>query len=33
MKGCRIIVFEVGGVIDLQKNSIIVTEPFLTIAG
>ena len=33
MKGCRIIVFEVGGVIDLQKNSITVTEPFLTIAG
>ncbi|MHC4282328.1 MAG: pectate lyase family protein [Planctomycetota bacterium] len=33
MKGRRIIVFEVGGVIDLQKNSIIVTEPFLTIAG
>jgi len=33
MKGRRIIVFEVGGVIDLQKNSIMVTEPFLTIAG
>ena len=33
MKGRRIIVFEVGGVIDLQKNSIAITEPFLTIAG
>jgi len=33
MKGPRIIVFEVGGVIDLQKNSIAITEPFLTIAG
>jgi len=33
VKGRRIIVFEVGGVIDLQKNSITVTEPFLTIAG
>ncbi len=33
MKGRRIIVFEVGGVIDLQKKSIAITEPFLTIAG
>ena len=33
LKGHRIIVFEVGGVIDLQKNSIAITEPFLTIAG
>ena len=33
MKGRRIIVFEVGGVIDLQKNSVTITEPFLTIAG
>jgi pectate lyase len=33
MKGRRIIVFEVGGVIDLQKNSITIAEPFLTIAG
>jgi len=33
MKGPRIIVFEVGGVIDLEKNSITITEPFLTIAG
>lgn len=33
IKGQRIIVFEVGGVIDLQKNSITISEPFLTIAG
>ncbi len=33
MEGRRIVVFEVGGVIDLQKNSITITEPFLTIAG
>jgi len=33
MKGRRIVVFEVGGVIDLQKNSISIWEPFLTIAG
>lgn len=32
-KGPRIVVFEVGGVIDLQKQSIAITEPFLTIAG
>jgi len=32
-KGARIIVFEVGGVIDLQKKSITISEPFLTVAG
>ena len=32
-KGPRIIVFEVGGVIDLREKSIVVAEPFLTIAG
>ncbi|MCP4454433.1 MAG: hypothetical protein GY809_23500, partial [Planctomycetes bacterium] len=32
-KGPRIIVFEVGGVIDLQKKSITIREPFVTIAG
>ncbi|HEY3798871.1 MAG TPA: pectate lyase [Caulobacteraceae bacterium] len=32
-KGPRIIVFEVGGVIDLGRNEINVTEPYLTIAG
>jgi pectate lyase len=32
-KGRRIVVFEVGGVIDLQKKSISITEPYLTIAG
>jgi len=32
-KGRRIVVFEVGGVIDLEKESLVVTEPFLTIAG
>jgi hypothetical protein len=32
-KGPRIVVFEVGGVIDLNGNSLAVTEPFLTIAG
>lgn len=31
--GPRIVVFEVGGVIDLQRHSLKVTEPFLTIAG
>ena len=31
--GPRIVVFEVGGVIDLQESTIKITEPFLTIAG
>ncbi len=32
-KGPRIVVFEVGGVIDLGQREIHVTEPFLTVAG
>jgi pectate lyase len=32
-KGPRIIVFEVGGVIDLDRKTLKVTEPFVTIAG
>jgi len=32
-KGPRIVVFEVGGIIDLCGNSLDITEPFLTIAG
>ncbi len=32
-QGPRIIVFEVGGVIDLQKETLRITEPFVTIAG
>ncbi len=32
-KGPRIIVFEVGGVIDLDKQTLTIKEPFLTIAG
>lgn len=32
-KGPRTVVFEVGGVIDLARKSIRITEPFLTIAG
>ncbi len=33
MKGARIVVFEVGGVIDLDRQTLKVTEPDLTIAG
>ncbi|SHG48040.1 polysaccharide lyase family 1 protein [Massilia sp. CF038] len=33
VKGPRIIVFEVGGVIDLQGASIRLDEPYLTVAG
>lgn len=32
-KGPRTIVFEVGGVIDLGKETVRITEPYLTIAG
>lgn len=32
-KGPRIIVFEVGGVIDLEGKTLTIREPFLTIAG
>lgn len=32
-RGPRIVVFEVGGVIDLAKRSLRVTEPYLTVAG
>ena len=32
-KGPRMVVFEVGGVIDLQKRSISIDKPFLTVAG
>ena len=32
-KGPRIVVFEVGGVIDLDTNNIVLAEPFCTIAG
>jgi len=31
--GARIVVFEVGGVIDLQRQTLRITEPFITIAG
>jgi hypothetical protein len=32
-KGPRIVVFEVGGVIDLGRTTLTLTEPFVTIAG
>ncbi|HUO91201.1 MAG TPA: hypothetical protein VMU08_18675, partial [Rhizomicrobium sp.] len=32
-KGPRIVVFEVGGVIDLDRKTLRITEPYLTIAG
>lgn len=32
-EGPRIIVFEVGGVIDLEKQTLVVADPFVTIAG
>ena len=32
-KGPRIVVFEVGGVIDMARKEIVIREPFLTIAG
>jgi pectate lyase len=31
--GKRIVVFEVGGIIDLAESTVKITEPFLTIAG
>lgn len=33
MKGPRIIVFEVGGAIDLGQSSLLIEEPYVTIAG
>lgn len=32
-KGPRIVVFEVGGVIDMKRTTLTIREPFLTIAG
>ena len=33
LQGPRIVVFEVGGVIDLQQEGLRITEPFITVAG
>lgn len=32
-KGPRVVVFEVGGAIDLERTTLTISEPFLTIAG
>lgn len=32
-EGPRLVVFEVGGIIDLNKSTLAITEPFITIAG
>jgi hypothetical protein len=32
-RGPRLIVFEVGGVIDLQQKNLVITEPHITVAG
>jgi len=32
-KGPRIVVFEVGGIIDVAKQNLAITEPYVTIAG
>ena len=32
-KGPRVVVFEVGGVIDMKRSTITIEEPFLTVAG
>lgn len=32
-RGARIVVFEVGGVIDLGRSTLRITEPFVTVAG
>ncbi len=32
-KGPRIVVFEVGGIIDLDRTSLVIAEPYVTVAG